>query len=111
MATFYAGNVQQRIVTPFIASVALILAFVVAQATGQRWLGGVLLVVAAVWCGLQWKASSGAWRALAAVAVYGVAFAVSHPLSGLIGAWPSVIAVSAASFLVALLVTGRRRRV
>jgi hypothetical protein len=103
--------VPRRIVIPVIASLALIVGFIVAQGSGQRWLGGVVLVAAAIWCSLQWRALAGSPRAVLAVGVYAVALAVSHPLSGVIGAWPSVAAVSVAAAVISYSVTGRRRHV
>lgn len=101
----------RRILVPLIGSLALVAGFAVAQGTGIRWLGGVVLVLAAVWCGMQWRTLAGTWPALACVAIYGVAFGVSHPLGTAIGAWPSVLLVTLVAGVLAFFVTGRRRRV
>lgn len=51
-----------------------------------------------------------ATSALAAglVALYAVAFVASHPLAGVIGAWPSVLSVAAVVGGVSYAVTRRR---
>jgi hypothetical protein len=41
----------------------------------------------------SWKLS-GWWRTLIILAIFSVAFAVSHPLGEVIGAWPSAIGVA-----------------
>lgn len=78
-----------------LAAGSLILGFAVADVTGVRALGGIVLVVAAVWCALQWRREVGLGRALRLVALYLVAFALSHLLGLAIGAWPAVLVVSA----------------
>lgn len=84
-----------------IGTLTLIIGFTVAQTTGVRWLGGlVLLVGGAVAATLGWR-FAGPLRALASVAVFVVAFVVSHPLSHSIGAWPSVLLVSVGSGAIA----------
>ena len=74
----------------------MILGFAVADVTGVRPLGGLVLFIGALWCGLRWKAARGLATALALVAVFLIAFALSHVLGNQIGAWPSVFVVSAA---------------
>ena len=83
-----------RLLTPLVGALALVIGFAVAQGTGVRWLGGIVLVLAALWCGWRWRATCGLPRAIVAVLVFGVGFAVSHPLGGVIGAWPSVVLVA-----------------
>jgi hypothetical protein len=78
-----------------VAAGSLIAGFAVAQATGVRPLGGVVLVAGAAWCALRWRERAGTARAAALVAVYLAAFAGSHVLADVIGAWPSVTVVAA----------------
>lgn len=78
-----------------VAAGSLALGFAVAQATGVRPLGGVVLIAGAGWCGLRWKERVGAGRTAGLVALYVAAFAGSHLLAHAIGAWPSVALVSA----------------
>jgi hypothetical protein len=78
-----------------VAAGSLALGFGVAQATGVRPLGGVVLLVGCGWCGLRWKEQVGAGRTCGLVGLYAAAFAGSHLLAHAIGAWPSVAVVSA----------------
>jgi len=88
-----------RIVLVAVATLAV--GFAVAQVTGQRWLGGGVLVAGGIGAAvLAWR-WAGPVRALGAVAVFAVAFVVAHPLGRLIGAWPAVLAVCAASGTIA----------
>ena len=96
-----------RLLVPLVGSVALVLGFAVAQATGVRWLGGIVLVLGAAWCGWRWRRRCGLPLAAAAVLVYGVGFVVSHPLGRAIGAWPSVALVAIACGAIAVAITGR----
>jgi hypothetical protein len=73
-----------------VAAGSLVLGFAVAQATGVRPLGGVVLVLGAGWCALRWRERSGAGRTAALLGLYAAAFAGSHGLAEVVGAWPSV---------------------
>jgi hypothetical protein len=79
-----------------IAAGALLLGFAVAEITGVRAIGGVVLFAGALACGLRWRLLLGLPRALGLVAVFLAGFALSHPLGDAIGAWPAVLAISAA---------------
>jgi hypothetical protein len=86
----------------------LILGFGVADVTGVRALGGVVLVLGCGWCALlRWRQRS-LRTAISLTAVFLVAFAVSHPLGKAIGAWPSVLVVSAAVALITYVVFDRQ---
>jgi hypothetical protein len=95
-----------------VAAGSLALGFAVAQATGVRPLGGVVLLLGAGWCARRWARDAGAGRAVALLAVYAAAFAASHVLGDVVGAWPAVAIVSAgvgaAAWLGADLAPGRR---
>jgi thiol:disulfide interchange protein len=78
-----------------IAALSLVAGFAVADATGIRALGGVVLIAAAIWCAVQWRRAAGAGVATALLALYVVAFAASHALARVLGAWPSVLTVAA----------------
>jgi hypothetical protein len=86
---------MERTPTWPVAAGSLALGFAVAQATGVRPLGGVVLIAGAGWCALRWKERVGAGRTAGLVALYVAAFAGSHVLAHAIGAWPSVALVSA----------------
>lgn len=90
-----------------VAAGALILGFGVAELTGVRAIGGIVLFVGALWCGLRWKAARGLPVALGLVAVFLLAFALSHTLGRQIGSWPSVFVVSAVVALCAWAVVDR----
>lgn len=77
-----------------VAAGSLILGFAVAQATGVRSLGGIVLAAGAVWCTLRWRADAGLARAVLLLFVYAAGFAASHALADTLGAWGSVLAVA-----------------
>ncbi|HEU4703946.1 MAG TPA: hypothetical protein VFS37_15805 [Conexibacter sp.] len=79
-----------------IAAGALLLGFAVAELTGVRALGGVVLFLGGLACGLRWRALLGLPHALALVAVFLAGFALAHPLGEAIGSWPAVVLVAAA---------------
>ena len=78
-----------------VAAGSLLLGFGVAQATGVRPLGGIVLVVAAAWCALRWRRSAGTGRAAGLVLLYFAAFAVSHVIADSVGTWGAVLLVAA----------------
>jgi len=79
-----------RVPTAVLAALTLVVGFAVADLTDVRALGGVVLVAGAVWCAVRAR-SAGWWRVAAVVLVAAVCFALSHPLGGVIGAWPAVL--------------------
>lgn len=90
-----------------VGALTLLVGFAVAQATGNRGLGGVVLVVGAAWCVWAWRRSP--MRALVALVAFGAAFVISHPLGTVIGAWPSVLLASLVAGVVAWLVAPAHR--
>lgn len=96
---------KSRVLVPAVGALALVLGFAVAQATGVRWLGGIVLIIGGAWCAWRWYRAAGVWRAIASVLAFILAFIVSHPLGTVIGSWPSVILVSLAAALVTLAIT------
>lgn len=107
-ALAYADRVPgERLPTWPVAAGALILGFGVAELTGVRAIGGIVLFIGALWCGLRWKAAAGLPIAIGLVAVFLVAFALSHVLGDEIGSWPSVFVVSAVVALCAWAVVDR----
>lgn len=97
-----------RALTSLVAAGSLAAGFAVAQATGVRPLGGVLLLVGGGWCGYQWWRTAGPGPALVAGGTYAAAFVGSHPLAKSIGAWPSVAVVAATTAVVSYAVTAPR---
>jgi hypothetical protein len=78
-----------------VASGSLLLGFAVAEATGIRPLGGIVLIAACAWCALRWLRAAGAARTALLVVVYAGAFVVSHIVADTLGAWPSVLLAAA----------------
>jgi hypothetical protein len=91
------GGLLERVATAPIAAAGLIAGFAVAVSTGSRPLGGVVLAAGGLTCIAVWLRRDGRrttlWLTLAGV----LAFAVSHVLGLVIGAWPAVLVVSAAT--------------
>jgi hypothetical protein len=84
----------QRLPTAPIGAGGLIAGFGVAVATGSRPLGGVVLAACGLTCIAVWRRRDPTRVTVALTATGLVAFAVSHLLGRVIGAWPSVVLVS-----------------
>ena len=84
-----------------IAAGTLIVGYAVAASTGSRPLGGVVLLLGGLWCIQAWARRHGRRTAVTLACVGFGAFVVSHLLALAIGAWPSVLLVSAAVAAVA----------
>ena len=84
-----------RLVAALLAALTLIIGFAVASLTGNRALGGIVLVIGGAVCAWLWWRIAGPWRAAACVAIAGIAFVVSHPLGAILTSWGSVVLVSA----------------
>lgn len=80
-----------------IAAAGLIAGYGAAVASGSRPLGGVVLVLFGGTCMAVWLKRDGPRRAAALTATGLAAFALSHVLGDVIGAWPAVFAVAAAT--------------
>ncbi len=96
--------------TALLAGASLAAGFAVAELTGVRALGGLVLVAAVLVCALGWR-RSGAWVAAGLVGLYLVLFVASHVLAGPLGAWTSVLLVSAAMAAASFAADRRRVRV
>ncbi len=84
-----------------VAALTLVVGFAVASLTGNRPLGGVVLVVGGALCTWWMARTAGVLRAVVTlVAVVGL-FVLSHPLGLVIGAWPSVLLVAAIAAVLA----------
>lgn len=91
------------------ASLGLIAGFGVAVITDLRWLGGIVLIAAATWCGLRWLRLVGRARTALLVLVFTAAFVVSHPLGHAIGSWPAVLTVASIVGVATWLLADRAR--
>jgi hypothetical protein len=90
-----SDELAARVATAPLAATGLIAGFAVAVATGSRPLGGVVMAACGLTCIAVWLKRDGRRVALQLAAVGLAAFALSHVLGMLIGAWPSVLVVSA----------------
>jgi len=88
---------RARLPTAPVAALGLIAGFGVAAWTGSRPLGGVVLAGCGLVCIAAWRQRDGLlttiWLTLAGL----LAFALSHGLGLVIGAWPAVLVVAAAT--------------
>jgi hypothetical protein len=85
-----------RVPTAALAAIGLLAGFGVAVASGSRPLGGVVLAVFGLACIAIWVDRHGPRAAGLLTAVGLSAFALSHLLGLLIGAWPAVTVVTGA---------------
>lgn len=97
-----------RLPTSAVTAGSLIGGWQLARRTGIRPLGGVVLAAGGVLAGREWSRRCGALTTGALVATYLGAFGLSHPLAKKIGAWPSVITVSALTAATSYVVSDRR---
>jgi hypothetical protein len=86
-----------RLPTAPLAAAGLIGGFAVAAASGSRPLGGVVLAVFGFACIAVWIRRDGRRTTVVLTAAGLLAFALSHILGLMIGAWPAVLIVSAAT--------------
>jgi hypothetical protein len=82
--------------TAALAAAGLIAGFGVAVGTGSRPLGGVVLAVFGVACIAIWSQRHGRATIVKLTIAGLVAFALSHAIGLLIGAWPAVLVSSGA---------------
>lgn len=92
-----------------VASGSLLLGFAVAQATGIRPLGGIVLVLGCGWCALRWLRGAGAARTALLVVIYLAGFVLSHVIADTLSTWGSVLLVAAVVGLAAYLLADRDR--
>jgi hypothetical protein len=97
-------RISSGAVTWPVASGSLVLGFVVAQATGVRPLGGIVLAVGAGWCAVHWRRRIGIARTAGLVGVYLAMFILSHVIADVVGTWPAVFLVAAVMGIAALFV-------
>jgi hypothetical protein len=77
-----------------VAAGSLVAGFAVADLTGVRPLGAIVLIAGAAWCFARWRERTNTGRAVGLVAFYAAAFAVSHVLADALTAWGSVAFVA-----------------
>jgi sulfite exporter TauE/SafE len=85
-----------RIATAPIAAAGLIAGYAVAVGTGSRPLGGVVLASFGLGCLATWLRRDGRRTAVLLTIAGLLAFAFSHVLAHVVGAWPAVLIMAAA---------------
>jgi hypothetical protein len=90
-------DLAARVATAPIAAAGLVAGFGVAVGTGSRPLGGVVLAVFGLSCVAVWLRRDGRRVTLQLTAAGLLAFALSHVLGRVIGSWPAVLVVAAAT--------------
>lgn len=78
-----------------LVSAGLIGGYATARTTGVRPLGGAVLAAAGAAAAHSWWHRGGPGTTAALGGLYVLGFGLSHPLAKRIGAWPSVLAVTA----------------
>jgi hypothetical protein len=96
--------VSPRAAVPIVAAATFLAGFGVAELTGVRAIGGLVLLAGGAWCAMATLRLTGPWAAALLVGVALALFVASHPLGNAIGAWPAV-AVGAALVAAAAAVT------
>lgn len=91
-----------------LATLGLLGGYLVARESGIRPLGGVVLGAAGIYAGRTWLAKVGGPGTAGLAALYLGGFGASHVLAKKIGAWPAVLAVTAASAGASWVVSDRR---
>ena len=89
--------VRSTLPTAPIAATGLILGFGVAVLSGSRALGGVVLALCGLACIAIWLRRDGRGTAIILTIAGLLAFALSHVLGLVIGAWPAVFVTAAAT--------------
>lgn len=85
---------MRRPTTAALSAAGLLVGFGTALESGSRLLGGLVLALFGLGCILIWWRRDGSRIALALGAIGLAAFALSHALGLLIGAWPAVLVAS-----------------
>lgn len=90
-----------------VAALSLVVGFGVADVTGVRPLGGLVLLAAVAWCVPRWVRAAGAPVAVGLVALYALGFALSHVIADALTTWGAVLLVAAAVGAAVLLLADR----
>jgi hypothetical protein len=108
-----AGSGRYRLGMPSIPTAPVVAAgllggYLVARRTRIRPLGGAVLGGAGLVAGRQWLRTAGPGTTIALTGLYLGGFGLSHPLAKKVGAWPSVLAVTAVSAAASHVLVDRR---
>ena len=99
----------RRWVIAAMPAAGLIVGFALANAGVERAIAGAVLVAFGVVAAVLMGRTGWPWRIPVAGAVYGVAFAMAHPLGLIMGTWPAVILAAIVSGAATYEVTPPRR--
>ena len=102
MTTSTLARVRTRLPSAVPAAIGLAVGFGVAQATGVRALGGIVLAAGGLVAGWLWYSRRGAAVAAALAVAYLAAFALAHVLALGLG-WPAWLSVGLVTAAVAAL--------
>jgi hypothetical protein len=91
-----------------VAAATFFAGFGVAELTGVRAIGGLVLLAGGAWCVRAALPIVGRVATVALAATGLALFVVSHPLGHAIGAWPAVVVSAALVAAAAGLLVGRR---
>ncbi|MGN6608908.1 MAG: hypothetical protein ACTHMS_18095 [Jatrophihabitans sp.] len=94
--------------TSALVAAGLVGGFASARYTHRRELGGALFAVAGAAAAREWLRAAGGGATAGLLGLYAAAMGGSHPLAKQIGAWPSVLAVTAVAAGAAHVVGDRR---
>jgi hypothetical protein len=86
---------------PLVAAGAFVAGFAVAEITGVRALGGLVLLAGGAWCARVLAPIAGRSATAALLVVALALFVLSHPLGEAIGSWPAVLVTGALAGLAA----------
>ncbi|CAN5450817.1 hypothetical protein BH10ACT11_BH10ACT11_05920 [soil metagenome] len=92
---------------PLIAAATFLAGFGVAELTGVRAIGGIVLLAGGIWCAREALPVVGRGPTVALLCGALVLFVLAHPLGRVIGAWPAVFAAAVTAGLLAAAVLGR----
>jgi hypothetical protein len=83
--------VSSRLALPLVAAATFLAGFGVAELTGVRALGGLVLLAGGVLCARLALRLTGPWATAGLLVIALALFVVSHALGHAIGAWPAVV--------------------
>jgi hypothetical protein len=78
-----------------VAGAALVAGFGVAEATGVRALGGIVLAAGIAWCFARWNERLGTATAAGLAATVLAAFVAAHVAADTLGSWGAVFSAAA----------------
>jgi hypothetical protein len=99
---------SSRVAIPLVAAATFLAGFRVAELTGVRAIGGLVLLAGGAWCVRAAFPIVGTVATVALAAIGLALFVVSHPLGHAIGAWPAVAVSAALVAAAAAALVGRR---